>query len=392
MLPHQERVRQIYQSTHVQLTIACVIVVAFIVNICEREIDPYPMPYKQYPKTWATLDDIFNTMFLLELLFNLYGTWFCDFWRSGWNIFDLLVVVVGICTITRADLGVFNDLKMLRAFRVFRLFKRVKSLNSIIVNLIQSIPGVLSAFSLTLIVMSVYAILAVEWFRDLAWHDEEGVYDEGRYGTLMDLKVHNESLYEPRNASGITLRRLNYGDEYYGTFLRALYTLFQVMTGESWCENVARPLLFGYHPENATIPGLFFTSFVLLNQLVLTNVIVAVLLDNFTDADDGGNLRPLNYEPPGGRGAGVSEEAAERWQPRIDEISAEISAMDSQLKGVSMSMRRLLTALEHASAEGGVKTGVGGEGRMYGMYEGGVNGGGWCETPAFSETSSTPRL
>ena len=189
VLPHQERVRQIYQSTHVQLTIACVIVVAFIVNICEREIDPYPMPYKQYPKTWATLDDIFNTMFLLELLFNLYGTWFCDFWRSGWNIFDLLVVVVGICTITRADLGVFNDLKMLRAFRVFRLFKRVKSLNSIIVNLIQSIPGVLSAFSLTLIVMSVYAILAVEWFRDLAWHDEEGVYDEGRYGTLMDLKV-----------------------------------------------------------------------------------------------------------------------------------------------------------------------------------------------------------
>ena len=125
---------------------------------------------------------------------------------------------------------------------------------------------------------------------------------------------------------------------------------------------------------------------------MLTNVIVAVLLDNFTDADDGGNLRPLNYEPPGGRGAGVSEEAAERWQPRIDEISAEISAMDSQLKGVSMSMRRLLTALEHASAEGGVKTGVGGEGRMYGMYEGGVNGGGWCETPAFSETSSTPRL
>ena len=46
------------------------------------------------------------------------------------------------------------------------------------------------------------------------------------------------------NISLVTNRGLSYGEEYYGTFFRSLYTLFQVLTGESWSEVVARTTIF----------------------------------------------------------------------------------------------------------------------------------------------------
>merc|ERR1712037_520930 len=76
-------------------------------------------------------------------------------------------------------------------------------------------------------------------------------------------------------------RGFEHGIEYYGTFMRALYTLFQVMTGESWSEAIARPLLFGWSTNNAVVVGVFFVSFIMLTQLVLINVVVAVLLEKF---------------------------------------------------------------------------------------------------------------
>jgi len=67
--------------------------------------------------------------------------------------------------------------------------------------------------------------------------------------------------------------------------MRALYTLFQVMTGESWSEAVVRPLVFGFHKNDATIVGIFFVSFIILTQIVLINVVVAVLLENFVSSE-----------------------------------------------------------------------------------------------------------
>ena len=56
----------------------------------------------------------------------------------------------------------------------------------------------------------------------------------------------------------------------------------QVMTGDGWSEQVARPLIFGLY-RNAIFVATFFVSFILLTQIVLTNVVVAVLLDKFVE-------------------------------------------------------------------------------------------------------------
>merc|ERR1712137_1338914 len=164
-----------------------------------------------------------------------------------------------------------GKLKLMRAFRVFRLFKRIQSLNSIIVALLKSIPGVINAFVVMLVFYCIYAILAVELFRDFG---EGGVYYtyDSRTGSNATIDA-----YSPR---GYVL-----GIEYYGDFMRALYTLFQVMTGESWSEAVVRPLVFGLYKNDATTFGIFFVSFIILTQIVLINVVVAVLLDNFVTSD-----------------------------------------------------------------------------------------------------------
>lgn len=78
-----------------------------------------------------------------------------------------------------------------------------------------------------------------------------------------------------------TPRGFTYGYEYYGTFLRAMYTLFQATTGDGWAEVTGRPLTFGLYQNNGVTVSLFFVSYILLTQLVLTNVVIAVLLDSF---------------------------------------------------------------------------------------------------------------
>jgi hypothetical protein len=245
-----------------------------VVTILEKEYDPYPAEMQLYGPTWIWLDDMFNVIFLIELIVNMYGSFWFAFWRSPWNVFDALVVLVGFLSLIRADLGPLSDLKMLRAFRVFRLFKRIPALRKIISSLVRSIPGVFNAFVIMLIVMSIYSILAVDYLKRFG--------DDGRYWTIEQYGVGENATFVNTSVSAMTARDMRYGEEYYGTFSRALFSLFQVLTGESWSEAVARPVLMGKPndgPWSVFGVATFFTSFILLHQIVLVNVVVAVLLD-----------------------------------------------------------------------------------------------------------------
>merc|ERR1712007_91777 len=128
-----------------------------------------------------------------------------------------------------------------------------------------------NAFIVMLVFYCIYAILAVELFRDFG---EGGVY------YTYDSRTGSSASNDAYSARGYVL-----GIEYYGDFMRALYTLFQVMTGESWSEAVVRPLVFGLYKNDAVVVGIFFVSFIILTQIVLINVVVAVLLENFVTSD-----------------------------------------------------------------------------------------------------------
>lgn len=236
------------------------------------------------------MDNFFNSVFLIELIINIWGSGgpFQRFWASGWNRFDFFIVAVGVIFMTGAipPDNPLSNLKMLRAFRVFRLFKRIESLNKIIVALLSSLPGVFNAFVIMVIFMMIFAILAVEYFAPLG--QEFGEAGLGVFVTYGDGGTNH-------TISADTARGFVHGMEYFGTFLRALFSLFQVMTGESWSEAIARPLMFGLY-SNAALVSVFFVLFLLLFQVVLINVVIAVLLDKFvadekTDEEDEANRK-----------------------------------------------------------------------------------------------------
>merc|ERR1740123_1409172 len=109
---------------------------------------------------------------------------------------------------------------MLRTFRVFRLFGRVESLKKILRSISLSLPGMFNAFVIMLLVVMIYAVLAVDLYSD--------------YYVMVNPS-------DPDNQD-VTARGEKYSEEYYGTFFKALYTLFQILTGESWSEMGVRPI------------------------------------------------------------------------------------------------------------------------------------------------------
>lgn len=239
---------------------ACLIVVNFLTHIVEKEIDPLG---DVYTREFLALEYIYNIMFTIELAINMYSQSCKAFWGCGWNRFDFFVVGIGIVSMFNVPLpGSFRMLRMFRAFRVFRLFRRVQSLNKIITALARAVPGVVNAFLLLAIVMCIYAILAVELFIKIGENCHE-----------------DDAILAPSN------RGACFGEEYFGSFSKSLYSFFQVLTGESWSEAVARPVLWAHtDPWLSAGSAIFFVSFVLVTAFVLTNVVVAVLLDKMVDS------------------------------------------------------------------------------------------------------------
>ena len=81
------------------------------------------------------------------------------------------------------------------------------------------VPGVLNAFVIMIIVMAIYAIIGVEIFATFG----EG----GEFTTWQQTGAGATAITHNTSVSSVTLRGFDYGQEYYGTFSRALFTLFQ---------------------------------------------------------------------------------------------------------------------------------------------------------------------
>ena len=286
-LPGQQRAREYYQSNSAQYLFAFLIFGNFVCAMLEKQFDPQSINYR---REFEVVFDVFNTVFLIELLWNLYGHGL-RFWTSWWNLFDTLIVACGVVgTLERlandgetGTVGQFVLLRTLRAFRVFRLFKRVKSLNKIIVALGKAVPGITNAAFVMLLVMCIYAILGVEFY--------------GPKGDMLD----DSYLYVPRTDLLISARtadlgvdglNIRFAEEYFGNFGLSVLTMFQVLTGDSWAI-IARTLLFTRsgtyeHPlgELGELGvAFFFVSYIMLMSFTLINVVIAVLLEKTMEED-----------------------------------------------------------------------------------------------------------
>ena len=97
---------------------------------------------------------IFTVVFAFELAINMFANWMYTFIRSGWNWFDLFIVIMSLL-----DFGPLDNplwlVRLMRAFRVVRLFGRVHELTKMISAITASLFPMMNAFVILIIVLSI---------------------------------------------------------------------------------------------------------------------------------------------------------------------------------------------------------------------------------------------
>jgi len=294
---NQILVFETYQHNYTQYVVAFIILLNFFVQIWKRQFDAAcgweaPIETKHHhamhatnatnvassvadmyqchnEEVWHIFSWFFNIVFLVELLWNLAGSCWTPFIQDSWNHFDMLVVGLGVLDMSGVDLGKLKLLRMLRAFRIFRLFGRVPALKKVLGSLVNAFFGVANAFLIVIIVMCICAVLAVDMFGNTMCQDDDPIT------ATLDYGFHGGECW---------------GKGYYGDFLTSLYTMFQILTGESWSEGCVWPLLDYYHARGDGLARVgimtFFVGFIIVGNFVLLNVVVAVLLDGMSQVED----------------------------------------------------------------------------------------------------------
>merc|ERR1719334_199259 len=201
------------------------------------------------PEKNSSAEHIFRSLewfyvyaFLIELIMNMYGHYWWAFWKSGWNWFDFIIVLVSLMAIYFPSLPAISVLRLFRAFRVVRLFKRVKEMRKMIEGIMRSLPSLSYAFVALGLIMGIWAIMGVDFFGDMVHNGQKGYY--------------------------------------FGNFFRALLSLGQITTFDSWSSGIARDIIY----EEGTGAALYFVTFVFVASIIMMNVLVALLLDNYLQA------------------------------------------------------------------------------------------------------------
>ncbi|TVQ03877.1 MAG: ion transporter [Roseinatronobacter sp.] len=177
------------------------------------------------------LDAACLTIFVMELVLKFHAQR-GQFWRSGWNIFDFLIV--GISLVPGAQ-G-FTVLRALRILRLLRVVSVSPNLRRVVEGFIKALPGMGSVFLLMGMLFYIGAVMATKLFKE----------------TFPD---------------------------WFGDLGNSAYTLFQIMTLESWSMGIVRPVMEAYPYAWA-----FFVPFIMVTTFAVVNLLVGLIVNSMQDA------------------------------------------------------------------------------------------------------------
>ncbi len=202
------------------------IIAVILINAAILGVLTYPVP-EPARTLLHTIDMVIIGIFCVEIALKLW-VYKLRFFKSGWNLFDLTVVLLSLIP----DAGAFTVLRALRVLRLFRLFSVVPEMRSVVEALAKAIPG-MGAIMLVLVV--IFYVAAV-------------------MGSMLFAGTH---------------------PQFFADIGASAFTLFQVMTPESWSMGVARPVI-AEHP----FAWIFFVGFIVLTSFAVLNLFIAVIVDS----------------------------------------------------------------------------------------------------------------
>lgn len=202
-----------------------VILLLILANAVILGLETSPSLMASHGSLLVALDQAILAVFVVEIAARLLVHRLA-FFRDPWSVFDFLVV--GIALVPAS--GELAVLRALRVLRVLRILTIVPSMRRVVGALLSAIPGLSSIALVLLLIYYVFAVIATNLFA-AAYPD------------------------------------------WFGDIGRSLYTLFQIMTLESWSMGIARPVM-----ETFPYAWAFFVPFILIATFTMLNLFVAIIV------------------------------------------------------------------------------------------------------------------
>ncbi len=227
----------------------------------------------QYGSTLLLLDKLLLGVFVVELVLRIFA-YRAAFFKDPWSLFDFAVVAIALIPAS----GPLAVLRSLRVLRVLRVLSMVPSMRRVVSALLGSLPGL---SSIALVLVLIYYVFAV-----------------------MASKIFGAAF-----------------PEWFGSIGASFYTLFQVMTLESWSMGIARPVM-----EQFPYAWLFFVPFILVATFTMLNLFIAIIVNT---------MQTFSEE----------EHALEREQDKQAE-QQEQQQLYAELKAIRQELQQLRAALK----------------------------------------------
>ncbi|NBC15138.1 MAG: ion transporter [Gammaproteobacteria bacterium] len=269
-MPSRERIGAWIESGPVQRVIIAVI----IVNAVTLGLETSDFLMAQWGGVLKALDRTALAVFVVEIGLKLYA-FGLRFFRSAWNLFDFTVVAIALVPAS----GPLAVLRALRVLRVLRLVSTVPRLRFVVEALLAAVPGIASIAGLMLLLFYVFAVMSTSLFGE-------------RF------------------------------PEWFGSIGASMYTLFQIMTLESWSMGIVRPVMEAYPAA-----WVFFVPFILIATFTMLNLFIGIIVDTMQtmhEADHAADRREME---------GAMHADADRLLAEIRGLQREVAGLRAELHG-----------------------------------------------------------
>ncbi|KAM6162737.1 sodium channel protein type 11 subunit alpha [Erethizon dorsatum] len=207
------------------------------------------------------LNTAFVMVFSVECLIKVFALRQYYF-TNGWNLFDCVVVLLSIVSTVVTLLGksktipfpptLFRIIRLARIGRILRLVRAARGIRTLLFALMMSLPSLFNIGLLLFLVMFIYAIFGMNCFSEME-----------RKGGIDDI--------------------FNFD-----TFAGSMLCLFQITTSAGW-DSLLDPMLGLNSSEKPYFPGIaitYFVSYIIISFLIVVNMYIAVILENFNVATE----------------------------------------------------------------------------------------------------------
>ena len=252
-----------------------VIFAVIMANAIVLGLETYDGIVRDHGGLLSTLNDVFLGVFVVELCVRLigFGSRPQDFFKSGWNVFDFLVVAASFTPGLRENAML---LRLARLARVLRIVRLLPDLRVLTIAIGRSIPGVLSLAVLAVLVLFIYGMVGWTIFQDHA-------------------------------------------PEQYGTISEAMLTLFIALT----LENLPDQIALGRELSEWTL--LYFISYALLAAFLIFNILIGVVINSLEEARAIEHARErMDRLEHGGEDIPTVEERIATVREALDELEADL--------------------------------------------------------------------